>query len=45
MSADNELSLDETAKEELEGEELGDLAGGIACAPPEQVSLEPMRVF
>jgi hypothetical protein len=50
MTAENELPLDEAANEELQDEELQDeeldeLAAGILCAPPEQIILEPKRIF
>jgi hypothetical protein len=45
MTAENELPLDEAANEELQDEELDDLAGGILCTPPQQVTSEHTRVL
>jgi hypothetical protein len=45
MTAENGLPLDEAASEELKDEELDELAGGILCAPPEQVTPEQTRLL
>ena len=44
MAAEKQLPLDETAKEELQDEELDDISAGIECAP-QQVSSEPKRTY
>ena len=44
MAAEKELPLDETVNEELQDEELDDIAAGIECAP-QQLWSEPERTY
>jgi len=44
MAAEKELPLDETVNEELQDEELDDIAAGIECAP-QQLWSEPKRTY